>query len=1091
MAKALVIACIAGFAAGCVNLTKPAQVAECAAKGTCVNDAATGSRDGRLSGFDGASAQDLRPTNADGSPDDVLAVPDAGTDAADAPLATDGQNPDGPADGPRDISSIDVPAGACLSSGKPLPAGTVCRPAVDLCDVAESCDGTSADCPADKMAKAGASCRPTAGDCDIAETCDGTGPSCPADGFMRAGTVCRKVADGNLCDVPESCTGTSPTCPVDSVAAANTVCHASKDNNQCDPTEMCSGTSVTCPTDLHYDRPAAPANPTATSGTLQATVAWNASAGATGYNVKRSATSGSGYTTLGGIPTAAASPYVDKELTGGTSYHYVVSAINTIATCESANSAEVAVTPVGLCTPPAAPTVTATSANGTVKLDWAQVAGAVSYSIARSSSRGTGYATIAQISVGTTTTYTDSNVANGTTYYYVMTASNGTCSSVDSAEVSAAPACTAPASPTGLVATPGDKSVALTWTASAGAVSYSIYRKSTGDPTYKLVNSTSTTTFTDTTVVNAAAYSYVVTASNGSCSSTNSTEVQVTPACVPPAPPTGVTATPGDGEITLAWTASTGATSYQVSRNTTGTGSFTAIATPTTTNYLDKPVTNGAAYYYVVAASNGSCSSANSAVASATSVCTPPSVPGAITAAAGDTTVTLSWDPSTPTPASYTLQRKTGASGTWATVASSTVTSYTDSNLTNGTAYYYQVSASNGSCNSGYNTAVSVTPGVTCAQTAPTNPKAAATGSVQVTLTWSAATVTPSGGYNIARSTTGTTGFTSIGMVTSSALTYVDSDSTLVKSTVYYYQVTAVGATCTATSSTVSTTTACVNPPIPSPTASADANGNITIAWAAVSGATAYTVYRSDSSNGTYAQISTNQTAATYTDAAAGLTNGNVYYYKVSASNAAGQCSSSQSSPAVSARACTIPAVPIGVTALRSGHTRSTLTWTNSSLSSTTYNILRSTTSGAGYTSVGISNGSPFTDPTASDSTPYYYVVTARSDSAGNCSSANSPQVSMPSCTVVTASGGGSAQAPNQTAAVCFITCDSNIAWWGYSGIGSRSLYINTVQQTASGTLPLPPAGNSGYAFYFSGTTDGTGNYVYWIYGGGTGNACP
>jgi fibronectin type 3 domain-containing protein len=1090
MARALVIACIAGFAAGCVNLTKPAQVAECAAKGTCVNDAATGSRDGKLSGFDGASAQDLRPTNADGSPDDVLAVPDAGTGAADAPLATDSQNPDGPADSPRDISSIDVPAGACLTNGKPLPAGTVCRPAVDLCDVAESCDGTSADCPADKLAKAGASCRPTAGDCDISETCDGISPSCPADGFMRAGTVCRKVADGNLCDVPESCTGTSPACPVDSVAAANTLCRASNDNNQCDPAETCTGTSVTCPTDVHYDRPAAPGNPTATPGTLQATVAWNASAGATGYNVKRSATSGSGYTTLGGIPTAVAPPYVDKGLTGGTAYHYVVSAIHTIATCESANSAEVAATPIGLCTPPAAPTVTATPANGTVELVWARVAGAVSYSIARSSSRGTGYATIAQISVGTTTTYTDSNVANGTTYYYVMTASNGTCSSVDSAEVSAAPACTAPASPTGLVATPGDKSVALTWTASAGAVSYSIYRKSTGDPTYKLVNSTSTTTFTDTTVVNAAAYSYVVTASNGSCSSTNSTEVQVTPACVPPAPPTGVTATPGDGEITLAWTASTGATSFQVSRNTTGTGSFTAIATPTTTNYLDKPVTNGAAYYYVVAASNGSCSSANSAVASATPVCTPPSVPGTITATAGDTTVTLSWDPSMPTPASYTLQRKTGATGTWATIASPAVASYTDSSLANGTAYYYQVSASNGSCNSAYNTAVSVTPGVTCAQTAPTNPKAAATGSVQVTLTWSAATVTPSGGYNIARSTSGTTGFTSIGTVTSSALTYVDSDSTLVKSTVYYYQVTAVGVTCTATSSTVSTTTACANPPIPSPTASADANGNITIAWAAVSGATAYTVYRSDSSNGTYAQISTNQTAATYTDAAAGLTKGNVYYYKVNASNAAGQCSSSQSSPAVSAMSCAAAAVPIGLVRTVGTSGQVVLNWT-ASTGATQYTILRSTTSGA-ETAVATSGTNSYTDSGLTNDTTYYYAVKATNGTGNACTSAASSElVATPrACQVLLASQ--TSTSFDTSGPYCFVLC-WNLSpaapiygGWGCSNLDGRTLIVNG--QATSCSAALPAQSNGAYTFS---STGGTYSYasIYW-WGNGAAD-CP
>jgi fibronectin type 3 domain-containing protein len=361
---------------------------------------------------------------------------------------------------------------------------------------------------------------------------------------------------------------------------------------------------------------------------------------------------------------------------------------------------------------------------------------------------------------------------------------------------------------------------------------------------------------------------------------------------------------------------------------------------------------------------------------------------------------------------------------------------------------------------------------------------------VQVRLTWSAATVTPSGGYNIARSTSSTTGFTSIGTVTSSTLTYVDSSSTLVKNTVYYYQITAVGATCTATSSTVSATTVCSNPAVPSPSASADASGNVTVTWTAVGGATAYTVYRSDSSNGTYTAISTGQTAATYTDTASGLTNGSTYYYKVSANNAAGQCSSSQSS-ATSARACIIPTVPIGVSAMRSGHTRSTLTWTNSSVTTTTYNILRSATSGTGYTSVGISTDSPFTDSTASDGTPYYYVLTARSDSAGNCSSASSAEVSVPSCTVVTGSGGGSAQAQNQTTDICFLTCDKNVAWWTYANPGSRRLYVNTAQVTSSGAMPLPAANNSGYAFYFTATTDGTGNYVYWNYGGATGAACP
>src|SRR5438067_6394136 len=56
----------------------------------------------------------------------------------------------------------------CLSF---VPAGTVCRSAAGVCDVEETCDGTSADCPPD--VKSTTECRPAAGDCDVAEACDG------------------------------------------------------------------------------------------------------------------------------------------------------------------------------------------------------------------------------------------------------------------------------------------------------------------------------------------------------------------------------------------------------------------------------------------------------------------------------------------------------------------------------------------------------------------------------------------------------------------------------------------------------------------------------------------------------------------------------------------------------------------------------------------------------------------------------------------------------------------------------------------------------------------------------------------------------
>ncbi len=87
----------------------------------------------------------------------------------------------------------------------------------------------------------------------------------------------------------------------------------------------------------------------------------------------------------------------------------------------------------------------------------------------------------------------------------------------------------------------------------------------------------------------------------------------------PPASPSGLTATAGNAQISLSWSASSGATSYTVKRATTSGGPYTNVATNITgTNYTNTGLTNGTTYYYVVSASNGAGSSANSVQASAT-----------------------------------------------------------------------------------------------------------------------------------------------------------------------------------------------------------------------------------------------------------------------------------------------------------------------------------------------------------------------------------------------------------------------------------------------------------------------------------------
>jgi hypothetical protein len=115
-------------------------------------------------------------------------------------------------DGITDIGEQCDGGTCCTVSCEVIAAGTVCRPSAGLCDIPESCTGTSGDCPPDEFAS-GTVCRPAAGPCDVEESCTGTAPDCPADAFLSSGTVCRPST--GPCDAPESCTGTSAACPPD------------------------------------------------------------------------------------------------------------------------------------------------------------------------------------------------------------------------------------------------------------------------------------------------------------------------------------------------------------------------------------------------------------------------------------------------------------------------------------------------------------------------------------------------------------------------------------------------------------------------------------------------------------------------------------------------------------------------------------------------------------------------------------------------------------------------------------------------------------------------------------------------------------
>lgn len=255
-----------------------------------------------------------------------------------------------------------------------------------------------------------------------------------------------------------------------------------------------------------------------------------------------------------------------------------------------------------------------------------------------------------------------------------------------------------------------------------------------------------------------------------------------------PATPTGLAATAGNAQITLSWSADSGATGYYVKRSTITGGPYTQIATQSSTTYADAGLTNGTKYFYVVAAYNSAGASANSAEASATPTLPPPSAPTGLSAAAGNTQITLTWTASAGA-TSYHVKRST-TSRAETQISAPTANSFTDTGLTNGAKYFYVVSAVNACGESANSSEVSATP--TAPATPPTTPTGlqATPGNTQVALTWNATTGATS--YHVKRSTTSGGPFNST-LASPTGTNYTD--AAVINGTAYYYVVSAVNAT--------------------------------------------------------------------------------------------------------------------------------------------------------------------------------------------------------------------------------------------------------------------------------------------------------
>lgn len=258
----------------------------------------------------------------------------------------------------------------------------------------------------------------------------------------------------------------------------------------------------------------------------QISIMWDASSGATSWNVYRS-TNGVSYTLYA---TVSQTSYVDSGVVDGANYSYQVTALNPIG--ESAASSPVSATPQ---VPPAPPTSPSASASYStyggntffaMNLQWVASPGATTYNVLRSSTSGSGYAIIASGVAGAS--YLDVTVSAGTSYYYVIQAvSAAGAQSIYSTQVTGT---AFPAAPTNLTAIVGNAQVALAWGASTGATSYNVFRSTTNGSGYVLVASGITSTnFINTSLNNGTTYYFVVQAVDAGGPSADSTQASATP----------------------------------------------------------------------------------------------------------------------------------------------------------------------------------------------------------------------------------------------------------------------------------------------------------------------------------------------------------------------------------------------------------------------------------------------------------------------------------------------------------------------------------------------------------------------------------
>jgi len=445
--------------------------------------------------------------------------------------------------------------------------------------------------------------------------------------------------------------------------------------------------------------------------------------------------------------------YSSTGLENGTRYWFRVYAYNAVGPSASSNEASATTLPR-----PTAPTLLQATAFNGVRIDLAWTDNAtdeLGFRIERALNVGGvagAYVRIASVGANVTT-YSNTGLQNGTTYWYRVRAYNAVGPSAYTNEATAT-TLAPPAAPSVLQAVPfSHVRIDLTWTDNAtDEQGFRIERAPdvSGVPgTFAQIASVAAnvTTYSSTGLAGSTRYWYRVRAYSavGNSPYSNTTDATTLPT-PPPAAPTALVATTVSGvRIDLAWTDNApDEQGFRIERapDVSGVaGTYVQIASVGVNGhaYSSTGLENGTRYWYRVYAYNAVGPSGYSNEASATTLPRPVAPTLLQATAFNGVRIDLAWTDNATDEQGFRIERAPdagGVAGPYAQIASvaANVTTYSNTGLQNGTTYWYRVRAYNTVGPSGYTNEASATtlPG----PAAPTNLTAVAVSGEAIDLTW-------------------------------------------------------------------------------------------------------------------------------------------------------------------------------------------------------------------------------------------------------------------------------------------------------------------------------------------------------------------